>query len=1173
MESKILKPGDRLGNYEIVQIAARKLQEGDSPSGLIGQGGMGQVYQSRHTQTGAEYAIKILNQRLQNSSAAIERFKLEASEAAKLSQAHPNILKTFDLDFDNHHQKHFLVMDLIPGFCVGDSLEVRTLQDLVKARGPINEEQAIHYLSQALDGLAHAHSRERVHFDIKPDNLFLRDEDTLLIGDFGLVGSLRSHANVSLNADSVPVIGDPTAPVPLSATPAGYTLDYASPEHIHPEDFEGQINHRSDLYSVGATLYFLFVGRAPRLLPENISQHVSGLRSDWDPWFKQILAENPDHRFPSAGDARKALPSSRDAKFILPLRTRHQRETASFRGAYETDTKLLNETRRRLKPFAEKHANSLDPAGKAVEESFLYWEKSFKALEERPPKHCWHDLAINKLIEEAGSKRDEFAGHHDRLERILRPLESEHATFQDRSSELKSLWAEVRRDAEIQKTKFSKWSPEPLLIRTPVGSIQSDPIELLFDWVNSTALSDVRLAERHMSNLIVQGDALDAEPPTPSDLVTRRELASETQAATQTLQSSLEKLFDVWQNAKRHIGSISSKHQDYLRAKQEQERLLAQFNSLKQLELETSTTLEQRITDPEKLANARLNLSEAERRAVEALETIDQAKREVTGFPCTELRRSGEFGQLIDSLTIALIEAVRANQVFEAVIKAPSSAQLADGLKPPTRPIGPSRWLIPIGSLLILFFAGGLYVHHERLLLSPEARAEYFKGKGDLDSAYEIYEVSLEEHEAKGESKEQLMKDRENAIVKDEKMSRLLTQMAELRFEQGRWYDGLNDARDAVRADENNDLARSLYGFFWWEFKGRGGAQMEAAQKRAINEFKHAEQINPRSAAAVGFGSLLQMQGTANSATIREIHHGLQSPERRPLVDDDYTWVYHLADAYGHFRLQHPKQMKAAAERCENAFRRKALRRRNPLAIRVFEAYLNYFAGDNERAVDLCLDAIHQMEEITKDGLLSSTKPCRAFAHKILGDSYRSLSKSGNSEFDRQNGIRAYERAIEIDPDYVMALNNLANTLSSDESDRRASLIAEGLTQTPNSDYLLIRKAESSDGATNAAFLAEIASENQLPHHPGLLRLRALSAYAADEKLTEEMEALLATAIQSNPSDYLTRNSFWTILVADSRLEEAMTFLRRQRKRIRSYGAPTIMAQYVPTKWEIRKKA
>jgi len=248
----------------------------------IGRGGMGVVYKARDTRLGRIVALKRLPEGLRrHHPRALQFFLREAQSAARLN--HPNIVTVFDAD--QQDGQFFITMELLEG---------QPLHTILRERGQLSALNVIGIARQACRGLDYAHGQGVVHRDIKTANLFATTDRVIKIMDFGLAKVLEE------------VRGATTL---VSGTPY-----YMSPEQVLGQD----VDHRSDLYSLGVTLFELATGRVPFDSGEVAYHHrhtpapdPRGLRPDLPEALARLigtlLAKEPVDRFPSAAAVLDAL--------------------------------------------------------------------------------------------------------------------------------------------------------------------------------------------------------------------------------------------------------------------------------------------------------------------------------------------------------------------------------------------------------------------------------------------------------------------------------------------------------------------------------------------------------------------------------------------------------------------------------------------------------------------------------------------------------------------------------------------------------------------------------------------------------------------------------------------------------------------------------------------------
>jgi serine/threonine protein kinase len=199
----------------------------------LGQGGMGVVYLGEHTTLHRRVALKILPAKQAGDQLAVERFMREARATAALD--HPNIVRLHDVCQGSG--VHFLVMEFVEG---------KDLHTLLGETGPLHFATAVSHIAQAAAGLKHAHDKGFVHRDIKPANLMITKEGQIKVLDMGLA---RSYSDERDNLTGT--MGDEEG--------ALGTIDFVAPEQALGQP----VDERADLYSLGATLYYLLTGGPP----------------------------------------------------------------------------------------------------------------------------------------------------------------------------------------------------------------------------------------------------------------------------------------------------------------------------------------------------------------------------------------------------------------------------------------------------------------------------------------------------------------------------------------------------------------------------------------------------------------------------------------------------------------------------------------------------------------------------------------------------------------------------------------------------------------------------------------------------------------------------------------------------------------------------------------------
>lgn len=193
---------------------------------VIGRGGMAMVYKAQDHRLNRSVAVKILRSDLAEDAEFRRRFRDESQAVAMLS--HPNIVSVYDV---SRGEIEYIVMELIDGI---------TLKQYMERRGKLNWRESLHFITQIMRGLSHAHSRGIVHRDIKPHNVMILRDGSVKIADFG-IARLESSAQPTMTQQAL-----------------------GSVHYISPEQAKGdRTDARSDIYSAGVVLYEMLTNRLP----------------------------------------------------------------------------------------------------------------------------------------------------------------------------------------------------------------------------------------------------------------------------------------------------------------------------------------------------------------------------------------------------------------------------------------------------------------------------------------------------------------------------------------------------------------------------------------------------------------------------------------------------------------------------------------------------------------------------------------------------------------------------------------------------------------------------------------------------------------------------------------------------------------------------------------------
>ncbi len=266
-EDSGVRPAQQIPGYQILN--------------KIGAGAMATVYRAKQLSLDRIVAIKVLPRRMSEDEEFVDRFYREGKAAAKLN--HNNIVQAIDVAEAGGF--HYFVMEFVEG-C--------TVYDEVAGGKRFGEQEALGVIIQITEALRHAHERGLMHRDVKPKNIMLTPDRVAKLADMGLAREMTD----------------------VEAAMAEAGRAYGTPYYISPEQVRGQvdIDHRADIYSLGATLYHMVTGRVPfeaptpsavmhkhlkeaLVPPDHLNTHLS---AGCGAMIEMMLAKDREERYPSA---------------------------------------------------------------------------------------------------------------------------------------------------------------------------------------------------------------------------------------------------------------------------------------------------------------------------------------------------------------------------------------------------------------------------------------------------------------------------------------------------------------------------------------------------------------------------------------------------------------------------------------------------------------------------------------------------------------------------------------------------------------------------------------------------------------------------------------------------------------------------------------------------------
>ena len=313
----------------------------------VGSGGMADVYNAKDTRLNRNVAIKVLKQEYSNDAKFVSKFRVEAQSVAGLS--HPNIVNVYDVGEDD--TLYYIVMELVEGI---------TLKRFIEKKGRLEINEAIGIGIQIAQGIEEAHKNNIIHRDIKPQNIIISKEGKVKVTDFGIAKAATSNTITSNAMGSV---------------------HYISPEQARG----GYSDEKSDIYSLGVTLYEMLLGKVPFEGDSTVTVAFAHVHEEavpleeMDPSIPRSLSrivqkcmqKKPDMRYESAGalimDLRRAV-SDPDGDYVEMNETVNDSPTIMItddvvRAVKETPRPVPPKREEELLPEEEQMLNedALDP--------------------------------------------------------------------------------------------------------------------------------------------------------------------------------------------------------------------------------------------------------------------------------------------------------------------------------------------------------------------------------------------------------------------------------------------------------------------------------------------------------------------------------------------------------------------------------------------------------------------------------------------------------------------------------------------------------------------------------------------------------------------------------------------------------------------------------------------
>ncbi len=486
---------------------------------LIGSGGMAKVYKARCHRLNRLVAVKILRDDLSQDSEFRRRFYDESQAVAMLS--HPNIVAVYDVNRSDEFE--YIVMELIDG--------ISLKQYMQKKGNKLNWREALHFITQIVKGLSHAHSRGIIHRDIKPHNIMVLRDGSVKVADFG-IARLTSAGHSTLTQETL-----------------------GSVHYISPEQARGShIDARSDLYSAGVVLYEMITGRLPFEGDSPVSvaiQHINSIPlspRELDPELPEALeritmramAPNVDKRYVNAEAMLEDLEAFRKnpsinfeytAEDLRPVaeddpvsEEKTQKVTVGAIGkSIQTKQATPLDHQERKKPDeddVEDEKGEIWPVVAAIAAILLVTGGIFLFLFNgviRPMLQTTPDYIIPDLV---GQNYEEVSADKERLGEFLITIESVASDEPEGTIIRQTPNAEtVTKDPETQITLFVSSGPEIILMPSVVNKNYQEAMVILSNLGLDVPVPSYSAHEEVPTNHVISHTPLEGTQLRPGDRV------------------------------------------------------------------------------------------------------------------------------------------------------------------------------------------------------------------------------------------------------------------------------------------------------------------------------------------------------------------------------------------------------------------------------------------------------------------------------------------------------------------------------------------------------------------------------------------------------------------------------------------------------------------------------